>query len=250
MLAVAQSDLGYPQIRSPVEGTIIARRVNIGQTVVASLNAPSIFLIAKDLRRMQVWASVNEADIGRIRLDMPVSFTVDAFPDDTFRGTVTQIRKNAQMTQNVVTYTVIVTTDNSDLKLLPYLTANVRFEVERRENVLLVPNAALRWKPADEKQNTSETHQFAEAGANQNHGDTKEHAHRLWVVEGESVRPLPVKIGVSDGSNTEVSGNDIKEGLEVIVGTLDAAEQKAAGETTTNPFLPKMPKGRRPGPPG
>ena len=143
----AKTNLGYTTITSPVRGTILDRRVNIGQTVVASLNAPSLFLIAKDLRRMQVWASVNEADIGRIRVNMPARFTVDAYPGQTFRGKVSQIRMNATMTQNVVTYTVVVTTDNSNGKLMPYLTANVQFEVDQRSNVLLAPNAALRWKP-------------------------------------------------------------------------------------------------------
>ena len=146
-LEMAKTNLGYSTIKSPVDGVIIDRRVNIGQTVVASLNAPSLFLIAKDLRRMQVWASVNEADIGRIHPSMPVRFTVDAYPGEVFRGKVVQVRLNATMTQNVVTYTVVVTTDNSDGKLLPYLTANVNFELEQRDNVLLVPNAALRWKP-------------------------------------------------------------------------------------------------------
>ena len=131
-LRMAKTNLGYTTIKSPVRGVIIDRRVNIGQTVVASLNAPSLFLIAKDLRRMQVWASVNEADIGQIRVDMPVRFTVDAHPGQTFRGKVTQVRMNATMTQNVVTYTVVVTTDNSSGKLLPYLTANVQFEVDKR----------------------------------------------------------------------------------------------------------------------
>ena len=107
-LTQAQTDLDYTMIKSPVEGVIVDRRVNIGQTVVAALNAPSLFLIAKDLSRMQVWASVNEADIGRIRKGMPVRFTVDAYPGETFEGKVTQIRLNAQMTQNVVTYTVVV----------------------------------------------------------------------------------------------------------------------------------------------
>src|SRR5204863_4905711 len=114
---------------------------------VASLNAPSLFLIAKDLTRLQVWASVNEADIGQIHPGQPVSFTVDAFPNEAFRGEVLQIRLNATMTQNVVTYTVVVTTDNSSGKLLPYLTANLQFEVDRRKDALLIPNAALRWKP-------------------------------------------------------------------------------------------------------
>ena len=123
------------------------RRVNIGQTVVSSLNAPSLFLLAKDLNRLQVWVSVNEADIGRIKPGQPVTFTVDAQPGDVFPGQVGKIRLNATMTQNVVTYTVEVDTDNSGGKLFPYLTANVTFIVGERKNVLLVPNAALRWTP-------------------------------------------------------------------------------------------------------
>ncbi len=142
-----QRNLGYCTIKSPVNGVIIDRRVNIGQTVVASLNAPSLFLIAKDLKRMQVWVSVNEADIGAIHPGQPVRFTVDAYPGEVFHGEVGKIRLNASMTQNVVTYTVEVITDNSSGRLLPYLTANVQFEIGRRTNVLLVPNAALRWSP-------------------------------------------------------------------------------------------------------
>ena len=143
----AQRNLGYCTITSPVKGVIIDRRVNIGQTVVASLNAPSLFLIAKDLTRMQVWVAVNEADIGKIHPGQPVTFTVDAFPGETFQGEVGKVRLNATMTQNVVTYTVEIVTDNSNGRLLPYLTANVQFELDRRGNVLLVPNAALRWTP-------------------------------------------------------------------------------------------------------
>ncbi len=147
----AQRNLGYCTIKSPVKGVIIDRRVNIGQTVVASLNAPSLFLIAKDLKRMQVWVAVNEADIGKIQPGLPVTFTVDAFPGETFRGQVGKIRLNASMTQNVVTYTVEIITDNSSGRLLPYLTANVEFELNRVTNVLLVPNAALRWMPSAEQ---------------------------------------------------------------------------------------------------
>ena len=146
-LDLAETNLGYTMIKSPVEGTILDRRVNIGQTVVASLNAPSLFLIAKDLRRMQVWASVNEADIGGLKVGTPVSFSVDAFPNESFSGVVEQVRLNAKMTQNVVVYTVVVATDNADLKLLPYLTATLNFEIARREGVLTVPNAALRYEP-------------------------------------------------------------------------------------------------------
>jgi HlyD family secretion protein len=146
-LQQAQTNLRYTKIVSPVKGVIIDRRVNIGQTVVASLSAPSLFLIAKDLKRLQLWASVNEADIGQIHPNQSARFTVDAFPNKVFHGTVSQIRLNAVMTQNVVTYTVVVTTDNSSGKLLPYLTANVLFEVAHHEDVLKVPTAALRWRP-------------------------------------------------------------------------------------------------------
>ena len=134
-----------------VKGVIIDRRVNIGQTVVSSLNAPSLFLIAKDLRRMQVWVSVNEADIGNIYPGQPVTFTVATYEGQTFKGEVGKIRLNATMTQNVVTYTVEVETDNSNGKLLPYLTANVNFETIRKDNVLQVANAALRWQPRPEQ---------------------------------------------------------------------------------------------------
>jgi HlyD family secretion protein len=143
----ASQNLDYCTIKSPVKGVIIDRRVNIGQTVVASLNAPSLFLIAKDLTRLQVWASVNEADIGNIRPGQPVVFTVDAHPGETFHGEVGKVRLNATMTQNVVTYTVEVNTDNSDGRLIPYLTANLKFLVAERRDVLMVPNAALRWLP-------------------------------------------------------------------------------------------------------
>src|SRR5438132_7803788 len=148
-LKQAEISLGYCTIRSPVKGVIVDRRVNVGQTVVSSLNAPSLFLLAKDLRRLQVWASVNEADIGNIKPGQAVTFTVDAFPDRVFKGAVApdQPRLNASMTQNVVTYTVVVITDNSDGVLKPYLTANLLFEVSRQSQVLLVPNTALRWKP-------------------------------------------------------------------------------------------------------
>jgi HlyD family secretion protein len=165
----AKINLGYCTITSPVKGVIIDRRVNVGQTVVSSLNAPSLFLIAKDLMRLQVWASVNEADIGNIHLGEKVTFTVDARPGRTFEGSVAQIRYNATMTQNVVTYTVVVSTTNrmvenpvpiivktpsggtaettQELELLPYLTANLTFHVAQRNDAFQVPNAALRWRP-------------------------------------------------------------------------------------------------------
>jgi len=166
MLDQANTNLGYCEIKSPVKGTIVDRRVNVGQTVVSNLSASSLFLLAKDLSRLQVWASVNEADIGRIQPGVKVHFTVDAYPNEVFYGEVLQVRLNATMTQNVVTYTVVVTTENKEIaplpgttvhdlpgasgpryKLLPYMTASLLFEIERHDDVLKVPNAALRWKP-------------------------------------------------------------------------------------------------------
>ncbi len=257
-LQMAKTNLGYTTITSPVRGVILARRVNIGQTVVASLNAPSLFLIAKDLRRMQVWASVNEADIGHIHLDMPVRFTVDAYGDEQFRGKVTQIRMNATMTQNVVTYTVIVTTDNSGGRLLPYLTANVQFELDHRTSVLLVPNAALRWKPQAAQIDASAKKAVSTAAEESAAAEPAENpsASRLWVAVGAGrVQPVDVTVGITDGLLTEVSGSDVKAGMQIVAG--DESEDKEGDEATDtsdsktrNPFLPpKMPKGSRP-PPG
>ena len=146
----AKRNLEYCIIKAPVNGVVIDRKVNVGQTVVSNMSASSLFSIAKDLRKMEVWASVNEADIGGIRKGQSVSFTVDAFPREKFAGKVGKIRLNATMSQNVVTYVVEVATDNSSLRLLPYLSANLSFEVDRRDNALAVPNAALRFRP-DEK---------------------------------------------------------------------------------------------------
>ena len=246
-LTQAQTDLDFTVIKSPVEGVIVDRRVNIGQTVVAALNAPSLFLIAKDLSRLQVWASVNEADIGRIRKGMRVEFTVDAYPREKLEGRVKQIRLNAQMTQNVVTYTVVVETGNPDGKLLPYLTANVLFEVEHRSGVLLVPNAALRWKPT-----ASQTDPAIDAG-NSLPADSPdaEDRGRVWVPTSRGlVRPLEVQVGASDGLVTEISGSGVTEGLQVIIGEQGQEDEDDGDEQKSdNPFLPKPPKGSKP-PPG
>ena len=249
-LRMAKTNLGYTTIKSPVRGVIIDRRVNIGQTVVASLNAPSLFLIAKDLRRMQVWASVNEADIGQIRVDMPVQFTVDAHPGQTFQGKVAQVRMNASMTQNVVTYTVVVTTDNSSGKLLPYLTASVHFEVDKRSDALLMSNAALRWKPQAAQIEPAATKTADSSTESANTTDRG----CLWIMtDGGFVRLLEVIVGASDGMMTEISGNGVKEGMLVVTGEESQDEQESTEssgvEKTSNPFLPKMPKGFKPPPP-
>lgn len=251
-VARAQLNLNYCVIKSPVKGVIIDRRVNIGQTVVASLNAPSLFLIAKDLRRIQIWVAVNEADIGTMKFGLPVTFTVDAYPGEVFTGEVGQVRLNATMSQNVVTYTVEVNTDNSSGRLLPYLTANVRFQVEHRENVLMVPNAALRWVPRPE---------LVAPAAGAAHADEPREGVRegpltnlpkgaVWLKDGPFVRPLRVSIGVSDGTMTEVSGDSLEEGAQVILSEARASAhngttQEGSASAGSNPFVPQMMGSRR-----
>jgi HlyD family secretion protein len=219
---------------------------------VASLNAPSLFLIAKDLKRLQVWASVNEADIGQIHAGQVVRFSVDAYPDEVFKGVVAQIRLNASMTQNVVTYTVVVDTNNDNGKLLPYLTANVQFEVSQRNNVLLVPNAALRWRPQPQQVVPDAREAFvksqrrrggnapADKGAPKSDKD-RQHNGTVWAEEGGFVRPVKVRVGLTDGLLTEVSGDDVSEGMEVVVG--ESRQNGSVG--TTNPFTPQMFGGKK-----
>lgn len=230
-LNLAEINLGYTTINSPVSGTIIDRRVNMGQTVIASLNTPSLFLIAKDLKRMQVWASVNEADIGLITPEMPVEFTVDAFPKHRFFGTVSQIRFNASMTQNVVTYTVVITTDNSNLKLIPYLTADVKFQIEKRTDVLYVPNAAFRYKPQTDRIDP----EFRDAVPR----TTAESQAVIWIQRDNFVRPLLVQTGITDGASTEISGDGVQEGMGVVLNE----KTPSSTEEVNNPFAPpKIPK--------
>ena len=249
-LQKAKRNLAFCTITSPVNGVIIDRRVNIGQTVVSSLNTPSLFLIAKDLKKMQVWVAVNEADIGKIYQGQPVTFTVSTYEGHTFKGVVGTIRLNATMTQNVVTYTVEVVTDNSSGKLLPYLTANVSFEVSRKDNVLEVANAALRWKPRTEQvapEYQSVINEPAEQGKgtgkkqrDPNAPQTRSSNYRkatLWVSENGLVKPIKVLAGTSDDTMTEVQGDELKEGLQVITGE----QQLSAGSSgTVNPFTPQI----------
>ncbi|MFZ5448176.1 MAG: efflux RND transporter periplasmic adaptor subunit [Thermodesulfobacteriota bacterium] len=243
----AQQNLSYCTIVSPVKGVIIDRRVNIGQTVVASLNAPSLFLIAKDLNRLQVWVAVNEADIGHIHPGQPVTFTVDAHPGEIFQGEVGKVRLNATMTQNVVTYTVEVNTDNSSGKLLPYLTANVKFIIGERRDVLLVPNAALRWVPladqiAPEFQSNKKTGRGTGAASRgqppAESGNQEQASGTVWLPKGSMVRPVKVEVGLSDGSLTEVISPEIKEGTIVVVGTTE--KMAGQGGPGGSPFTPQL----------
>lgn len=222
-----QRNLSYTKIISPVDGIIIDRRVNIGQTVVSSMSAPSLFLIAKDLSKLQIWVAVNEADISLVKEGQDVVFTVDAFQGREFKGTVEKIRLNATMTSNVVTYIVEVSAPNPDKTLLPYLTANTKFIVKRWDKALVVSNAALRWAP--------ELDMVAP-------GTPVPKGSRVWVKEGEHVRPLDVEVVQNNGTLSIITGPDIKDGLEVVSGIeLPVAEATNTGETT-NPFAPKMPR--------
>jgi len=270
-LDTAQINLGYCTIKAPVKGVIIDRQVNIGQTVVSSLSAASLFLLAKDLKRIMIWVSVNEADIGSIYAGQPVTFTVDAFPNRTFTGKVGKVRLNATMTQNVVTYTVEVNTNNDDGKLLPYLTANAKFITGRRENVLLVPNAAMRWspRPGQIAPEARKEHRGAKKGAHREgrkeSGASDDEAVQsrgtIWVEEGKSVKPVRVKIGLTDGAFTEVEGKEVTDGMRVVVGeaTLEAAASTLEARSPLMPqpmgrgqrqSAPETPGTERPGPNG
>lgn len=239
-LEKAQRNLDFCVIKSPVRGVIIDRRVNIGQTVVASLNAPSLFLIAEDLTKMQIWVSVNEADIGRIKVGAPATFTCAAFPGRQFKGTVGQVRLNATMTQNIVIYTVVVNTDNSDGVLLPYLTANVNFVVSEQTNVLLIPNEALRWSPSSLAEIALEFRPKIQVDlpddlSNPN-SDAKKGSGVVWLKDGDYVRPAQVKLGSTDGVHTATTAADLDEGAVVVTG-LTAGSSQAA---TRNPFVPRL----------
>jgi HlyD family secretion protein len=244
-LQTAQINLGYTTITSPVNGVIIDRRVNVGQTVVSSLSAPSLFLIAKDLKRVQVWAQVNEADIGMIKVGQLVRFTVEAYPNEVFKGEVFQIRLNANNTQNVTTYTVVVNTDNSDLRLLPYMTANVQFVVSELKNTLQVANAALRWSPQvqqvvpDQRQDFSimKNRKVDPTRPTPLTDNTKGEQFTLWIPDGQFVRFVKVRIGLSDGTMTQIVEGDLKENMEVVV----REDRQASGGTNgANPFTPQM----------
>ncbi|MGE4301549.1 MAG: efflux RND transporter periplasmic adaptor subunit [Victivallaceae bacterium] len=226
-----QWNLKYCVVTSPVDGVIIDRRVNVGQTVNSSMSAPSLFLIAKDLKRMEVWVSVNEADIGSIRPGQEVEFTVDSFPGRVFAGSVNKIRLNATMSQNVVTFVTEVVTDNSDGTLMPYLTANVDFILARRKGVLHVPNGALRFTP-DVSLVPEKYHSL----------ELKDGERLLWTLEDGRLKPLVVTTGLNDGTNTEIVSG-LGEGVDVVIGATTVSSDTPAAEANAgSPFLPKMPR--------
>jgi HlyD family secretion protein len=236
-LEEAKINLTRTTIGSPVKGVILDRRANLGQSVVAGASAPSLFLIARDLARMEIWASVNENDVGSIKVGQPVRFTVGTFPGEDFRGKVRQVRLNASMTQGVVSYTVVVTFENTNHRLLPYLTARLKFEVDRRDGVLLAPNAALRWRPRPDlivPEARAALDEPRDPSAGTRNGSRPA---LLWVRQGEMVRPVRVTVGLTDGLRTELdAGAALKDGDEVIVGLAPKSESDA----TATPFLPQI----------
>lgn len=218
----AQTNLGYATITSPIDGTVISKSVEEGQTVAASFNTPELFTIAKDLTNMQVVANVDEADIGNVKEGDRVTFTVDAYPDDTFEGTVKQVRLEATTTNNVVTYEVVISAPNADLKLKPGLTANVTIYTQERSGVLAVANKALRFTP------TKET-----VGKDMKIVDCKG-KNKVWTLNGNTLTAHPVTIGQSDGINTEITkglklGDKIVTEIVVNVPEEEDAPQQSQG---------------------
>ncbi|MBO0698512.1 MAG: efflux RND transporter periplasmic adaptor subunit [Zavarzinella sp.] len=240
----SEANLKYTEITAPADGVIIDRKVDPGQTVAASFQTPELFVLAPDMRKeMRVFASVDEADIGLIReaqrIGLPVRFTVDAYPDDLFSGTIFQIRRNSTTNQNVVTYPVVVSAPNSDLKLLPGMTASISFQVGERADVLRVPNAALRFypqreqvrpedrpilegvvaaagKPEDEDERERlEATKSAEEKAELRRQRNRRH---VWVLDGEFLRAVGVTTGLADGNNTELLSGDLKQGQKLVTG--------------------------------
>ena len=190
---------------------------------------------------MQIWASVNEADISRVTPGAAITFTCDAFPDRVFPGKVDKLRLNASMSQNVVLYTVVVDVDNPDYTLLPYLTAKVQFEVAKASGALLVPNLALRWVPASTLQITPDARAALKQGTDDtaiSDAPSKEHHGTVWVKDGEFVRPIDVKLGVTDRVDTAIYSKDIAEGDQVITGDVTTG----GDATQKNPFMPPMQK--------
>lgn len=227
----AQTNLGYATITSPIDGVVLSKSVEEGQTVAASFSTPELFTIAQDLTNMQVVADVDEADIGDVKEGERVSFTVDAYPDDTFEGTVKQVRQEATTTNNVVTYEVVISAPNADLKLKPGLTANVTIYTAERKGVLAVPSKALRFTPTKETVGKMKI------------VDVQGAKNKVWTIEGNSIVAHKVNIGMADGTNTQIIGG-VQAGIKVvtglsIIGGEESQAEAAGGESS--PFAPGPP---------
>ena len=258
----ARQNLSYTSIYAPIDGIVVERDMDVGQTVAASLSAPQLFVIAKDLSQMQILATVDESDIGQITNDQPVSFTVQAYPGRTFTGAVRQVRINSTTVNNVVNYTAVVAVANPDGKLLPGMTATVKFLVGSATDALLVPNAALRFKPAIAAGAGSGSSSVTRTrGRNVSAGATgtarASGAARdstmttLWYLDSaNALKPVRVHAGLSDGTRTQVTGNGLEEGMQIIVGS-NTGTSAPTTAASTNPLQPQSQStSRRGGPPG
>jgi HlyD family secretion protein len=237
----ASVNLGYTTIVSPINGVVISRNVDVGQTVAASLQAPTLFTIAEDLEKMQVHAAVSEADVGRLAAGMPATFTVDAYPDDKFQGTIRQIRDAPQTLQNVVTYDAVVDVENPNHRLRPGMTANVTFVYAERKGVLRVPTAALRFRPPEALVERADGQPAPAAKPKKKHKKVAQAAtppaetasgtpatKSLWVLHGQAVREVPIEVGISDGSKIEITKGELAEGDIVVTDAIDKRERAEA----------------------
>lgn len=231
----AKVNLSYTQIFSPIDGVVISRSVDVGQTVAASLQAPVLFTIAQDLKQMQVDTNVSEGDVGRLKEGMPAYFTVDAYPGKRFRGTIGQIRNAATNVQNVVTYDAVVKVTNDDLELRPGMTANVTVTYAERDGVLAVPNAALRFHPPDWTP-PARAHGGG-GGAGGKHQQQQDETRTLWIVHGDTPTAVQIHAGLTDGAVTEVVDGELHEGDAVAIDTMGEASAAATPQSSSqNPF--------------
>jgi HlyD family secretion protein len=235
-LAVARTNLAFTVIRSPIDGTVVARNVDVGQTVAASLQAPTIFTIAQDLVKMYLYAKVDESDVGRIRARQPVTFKVDAFPKEVFHGTVSQIRMNPTTVQNVVTYDAVIEFENRELKLFPGMTAYVTIPVATVENVVKVPNAALRFKPPMPPEAVRAMYAKAGIARDDDEAPTPRKPARaetavVWKLRADgTIEPVEVTLGITDHAYTEVT--------KVLVGTLKAGDDAVTSSIASKSTAP------------
>jgi HlyD family secretion protein len=250
----AEVDLNNTVIRSPVDGIVISRNVDVGQTVAASLQAPTLFTIANDLSKMEVHTNVDEADVGNIYEQQEVTFSVDAFPARRFRGIVYQVRNAPTVVQNVVTYDAVVRIDNKELLLKPGMTANVQFLVSHKEDVLTIPNMAVRFKPPEQKEEAQDllrqdqSRAAPRVGARRTSrssggaGGRSGRRVRIYVLRDAKAQPVAVQLGITDGSKTEVIDGELKENDAVILAIANGTG--AQNQTSVvNPFQPARPRG-------
>ncbi len=229
----AETNLGYATITSPIDGVVLSKAVEEGQTVAASFNTPELFTIAQDLTKMQVIADIDEADIGDVHDGARVEFTVDAFPDDTFTGIVTQVRQEATTESNVVTYEVVISAENNDLKLKPGLTANVTIYTKEAKDVLSVPTKALQFTPNEKMLTKEQSIQDCE-------GKTK-----VWVLQDNVFKAIPVTTGISNGIMTEIKAG-VKAGQKIVTDFSMANSGNEEGKAgNDNPFMPKPPSSKK-----